>query len=264
MTTPTPARRRININADLAEGFGPYLIGDDAALLDIVASANLACGYHGGDPGIMRATAMAAAERGVSIGAHPGFNDLWGFGRRAIKMNADELEYHCAYQIGALQAMACYAGLSVTHVKAHGALNNMACTDRNYAMAVARAVNAVDPSLINLVMPGTEMETASRELGLPTALEAFVDRTYEDDGMLTPRSVAGSVLADPAAAAARAVRMVAEQAVFARSGRVIPVEIHSLCVHGDEPTAVAVARATRAALEAADVAIVPLPEMLHG
>ncbi|MBI1383463.1 MAG: 5-oxoprolinase subunit PxpA [Rhizobiales bacterium] len=253
---------RININADMAEGFGAYDIGDDDALLDIVRTANVACGFHGGDAATMRRVAIAAAAKGVSIGAHPGFDDLWGFGRRQIRMNADELEYQCAYQIGAMQAMAHYAGIAVTHVKAHGALNNMACTDRGYAMAIARAVKVVDAGLIHLVMPGTELERVSRELGLVTALEAFVDRTYEDDGTLTPRSMAGSVIRDEAVASARAVRMVTTGEIVARSGKVLRLPFHSLCVHGDEPTAVAVARAVRRGLEAAGVSVVTLPEML--
>lgn len=255
---------RININADLGEGFGAYDIGDDAALLEIVKTANVACGFHGGDPAVMRRVALAAAARGVSIGAHPSFDDLRGFGRRQIRMKPDELEYLVAYQIGAMQAMAAYADLPVTHVKAHGALNNMASLDAGYAQAVARAVRVVDAKLIHLVMPGTELERASLELGLAVGLEAFVDRTYEDDGTLTPRSEPGSVLTDAAHAAERAVRMTREQIVIARSGKELPREIHSLCVHGDEPTAVAVARATRAALEAAGIEVAPLTEIVGG
>ncbi|MEL6478254.1 MAG: 5-oxoprolinase subunit PxpA [Pseudomonadota bacterium] len=254
--------RRININADMAEGFGAYDIGDDSALLDIVKSVNIACGMHGGDAGIMRRVAMAAAEREVSIGAHPGFNDLWGFGRRQIRMAAEEVEYLVAYQIGALQGMAAYAGIRVSHVKAHGALNNMACVDRAYAMAIARAVKTVDPGLIHLVMPGTEMERATEEAGLTLAREAFVDRTYEPGGTLSPRSLAGSVLTDPDSTAARTVEMVRTGRIISRQGQAMEIGFDSLCVHGDEPTSVAVAKATRAALEADGVEIVPLPEML--
>jgi UPF0271 protein len=254
--------QKINLNADMAEGFGPYDIGDDATLFQIVKTANVACGMHGGDPTVMRRTVERAAAHGVSIGAHPGFNDLWGFGRRALKMNPDDLENLVAYQIGALQAMAKYADVAVTHVKTHGALNNMACVDRSYADAVARAVKRVDSGLIHLVMPGTELEKASRDADLIIAREAFVDRTYEDDGTLTPRSVAGSVLTDPAVAAARAVKMVQSQRIVSRHGTTLDIEFDSLCVHGDEPTAVAVAKATLAALTEAGVAIVPLPEMI--
>ncbi|MEM0922293.1 MAG: 5-oxoprolinase subunit PxpA [Pseudomonadota bacterium] len=256
--------RRININADMAEGFGAYDIGADETLLDIVKTANIACGMHAGDPTIMRRVVMAAAERGVSIGAHPGFDDLWGFGRRQIRMAPDQLEYLVAYQIGAMQAMAGYAGIPVTHVKAHGALNNMACVDAGYAMAIARAVKAVDPALIHLVMPKTEMERATQELDLPLAREAFVDRTYEDDGTLTPRSIAGSVLTDPEAAAARVVEMVRSGRITSRHGTEMEIGFDSLCVHGDEPSSVAVARAARDALTADGVEIVPLPAMLEG
>lgn len=254
---------RININADMAEGFGDYDIGHDTALLNIVKTANIACGKHGGDPGIMREVAQRAADKGVSIGAHPGFDDLWGFGRRQIDMKADDLEYLVAYQIGAIQAMASYANLEVSHVKAHGALNNMACVRADYADAIARAVKAVDASLIHLVMPGTEMERATQDLSLPLAREAFVDRTYEDDGTLTPRRIEGSVIRDADLAAERAVKMVTEHAITARSGKRLEIRFDSLCVHGDEASAVEVARRCRAALEAAGIQIVTLPEMLH-
>jgi UPF0271 protein len=253
---------RININADMAEGFGPYDIGADDALLEVVKSANIACGMHGGDPGIMRRVAAGAAARGVSIGAHPGFDDRWGFGRRRIEMGAEDLEHLMAYQIGALQAMAAHAGARVSHVKVHGALNNMACVREDYAMAIARAIRGVDPGLIHLVMPGTEMERATVAVGLPLAREAFVDRTYEDDGTLTPRSVEGSVIRDPEAAAERVVRMVREGVIRSRHGRDMEIVFDSLCVQGDEPSSVAVAKAARAALEAAGVEIVALPEML--
>jgi len=253
---------RININADMAEGFGDYDIGNDTALLEIVKTANIACGMHGGDPGIMREVAQRAAEKGMSIGAHPGFDDLWGFGRRQIDMKVDDLEYLVAYQIGAMQAMASYANLEVSHVKAHGALNNMACVRADYADAIARAVKAVDASLIHLVMPGTEMERATQDIGLSLAREAFVDRTYEDDGTLTPRKIEGSVIRDADVAAERVVKMVTEQAIIARSGKKLDISFDSLCVHGDEAGAVEVARRSRRALEVADVEIVPLPQML--
>lgn len=255
---------RINLNADMGEGYGPYEIGADAALLEIVTTANIACGMHGGDPTIMRRTARLAAERGVSIGAHPGFADLQGFGRRRIAMDAAALEDLVAYQIGAMAGMAAAAGARITHVKAHGALNNMACVDDAYALAIARAIKAVDASLIHLAMAGTELERATERLGLPLAREAFADRTYEADGALTPRSVEGSVIRDPEAAAARVVRMVREGVIRARGGEPLPLAFDSLCVHGDEPTAVEVARAVRAALEAEGASLVTLPELASG
>ncbi|MCI4664091.1 MAG: 5-oxoprolinase subunit PxpA [Neomegalonema sp.] len=255
---------RININADLGEGFGAYDIGDDAALLDIVATANIACGFHGGDPSVMRRTMAAAAARGVSIGAHPGFNDLWGFGRRAIRMQAAEIEHMVAYQIGAALGVAALVGAEVSHVKAHGALNNMACADADYAAAIARAVRAVDRDLIHLTLPNTELERQSLQVGCRTAREAFVDRSYEADGGLTPRSMDGAVLTEPAIAAARAVAMVREGAVTARTGERVALTFDSLCVHGDEPTAVAVAKAAKAALMAAGAQIETLPKMMAG
>ncbi|MEO1274383.1 MAG: 5-oxoprolinase subunit PxpB [Pseudomonadota bacterium] len=160
---------RININADMAEGWGAYGIGDDETLLGIVKSANIACGMHGGDAAVMHRVILAAEKAGVSIGAHPGFNDLWGFGRRQIRMKADELEYLVAYQIGAMLGMAAYSGIAVTHVKAHGALNNMACKDADYAAAIMRAQKTVAPDLIALVMPGTEMEKAAHAQGFAAA-----------------------------------------------------------------------------------------------
>ena len=252
---------KINLNADMGEGFGAYDIGDDEALLKIIRSANVACGFHAGDPVVMRRLVGQAKEEGVSIGAHPGFNDLWGFGRRRIHMNPEELEYAGAYQIGALQALACYAGMTVTHVKPHGALNNMAAEDRELADAIGRAIKAVDPNLIYVALAGSEMQKAGEALGLTMACEGFADRLYDDDGNLTSRKIEGSVIRDPATASARVVEMVRDQAVTSRSGKRIPCRLDSICVHGDEPTAVAVAEAVRDRLEAAGIAVVPLPEM---
>ena len=201
---------RINLNADLGEGFGAYDIGDDEALLKIVRSANVACGFHASDPVVMQRVVTRAAAEGVSVGAHPGFNDLWGFGRRRIHMAPRDLEYSVAYQIGALQAMAAYAGVPVTHVKPHGALNNMAAEDFELALAIGRAIKTVDASLIYLALSGSEMERAALELGLTVAREGFADRLYEDDGNLTPRRIAGAVIDDPAVARENVVRMVRE------------------------------------------------------
>ncbi|MGF1551745.1 MAG: LamB/YcsF family protein [Paracoccaceae bacterium] len=254
--------RRININADLGEGFGPYDIGDDANLLEIVRTANVACGFHGGDPAVMARTLRAAEAHGVSVGAHPGFDDLAGFGRRRIVMDPARLEAMIAYQIGAMLGMAAYAGVEVSHVKAHGALNNMACDDRPYADAIMRAQARVAPWAIALVIPNTELEAAAEAAGLRVAREAFVDRTYEDDGRLTSRSEPGAVLKDPREAAERAVAMVREGVIVSRHGTRLETGFDSLCVHGDEPTSVAVARATREALEADGVEIVTLPAML--
>jgi UPF0271 protein len=252
---------QINLNADMGEGFGAYDIGNDEAMLKIIRSASIACGLHAGDPLTMHRNVLRAKEEGVSIGAHPGFNDLWGFGRRRIEMKPDQLEYLVAYQIGALQAMAAYVGERVTHVKPHGALNNMAAVDADYAMAIGRAIKAVDREIVYVALAGSEMERAGRTLGLRVAREGFCDRLYDDDGNLTSRSIPGAVIHDPAVAAKRVVDMVRNGEIVSRNGKRIACRIDTLCVHGDEPTAVELARAVRAALEKAGVTIVPLTEM---
>ena len=251
----------INLNADIAEGWGAYDIGNDAELMRVIKSASVACGFHAGDANTMHRLCMLAKDLGVSVGAHPGFNDLWGFGRRRIQMNPQDLELMVAYQIGALQAMAAYAGLKVTHLKAHGALNNMAAEDAAYAMAIGRAIKAVDRNIIYVALYGTEMQKAAEKLGLPMALEGFPDRRYADDGNLASRAIPGSVLKDPKAAAEQALRMVRDGEIIALNGKRIKVKLHTLCVHGDEATGVAVARAIRQALEAADISVVPLTDM---
>jgi 5-oxoprolinase (ATP-hydrolysing) subunit A len=253
--------KTINLNADIAEGWGAYDIGSDAEMMKIIKSASVACGFHAGDANTMHRLCMLAKEQGVTIGAHPGFNDLWGFGRRRIQMNAADLEYMIAYQIGALQGIARYAGLEVTHLKAHGALNNMAAEDEAYAMAIGRAIKAVDPKIIYVALHGSQMEAAARKLGLPLALEGFADRKYDDDGNLASRTIPGTVLKDPKAASEQAVRMVKEGVVLSMSGKPVEVRVDTLCVHGDEATGVVVAGAVRKALEGAGVSVVPLPAM---
>jgi UPF0271 protein len=254
--------RRINLNADIAEGWGAYDIGDDAALMRIVKSASVACGFHAGDHNTMHRLVMLAKELGVSIGAHPGFNDLWGFGRREIRMKPAEIEYMTAYQIGALQAIARYAGLTVTHVKAHGALSNMAAVDAGYATAMGRAIKIVDPNLVYVALAGSEMEKAALKLGLRVAREGFADRQYEEDGNLASRSIAGTVFREPRRALEQALRMVEAGEVVTRSGSVIRLEVDTICVHGDEPSAVEVAKAVRAGLDKAGIEVVPLPELI--
>ncbi len=249
----------IDLNADMGEGFGAWRLGQDAELLSIVTSANVACGFHAGDASIMRELAALTKERGVALGAHPGFDDKWGFGRRAISMNARDLEYMVAYQIGALQALAAYSGASLRHVKPHGALYNMAAKDAGYARAIASAVKTVDARLILVGLPACEMQKAAEEAGLAYAREGFCDRLYRDDGSLTPRSQPGAVIADADAAAAQAVRFACDGEVVTGSGARLKLEVDTLCVHGDEPDAVAVARAVRRALESAGVELRALP-----
>jgi UPF0271 protein len=251
----------VNLNADIAEGFGAYDIGNDGDLMKIIKSASVACGFHAGDANTMHRLCLMAKEQGVSVGAHPGFNDLWGFGRRRIQMKPQDLEYMVAYQIGALQAMASYAGLKVTHLKAHGALNNMAAEDEGYAMAIGKAIKAVDKSIIYVALYGTQMQTAAEKLGLPMALEGFPDRRYTDDGNLASRTLPDTVLKDPKQAAEQAIRMVRDGEIVALNGKRIKVKVHTLCVHGDEATGVIVARGIRQALEAADISVVPLTDM---
>ncbi len=252
---------QINLNADMAEGFGAYAIGNDDGILDIIGSANIACGFHAGDPSVMRDVVRRAVERGVTIGAHPGFNDLWGFGRRQIQMNADDLENMIAYQIGALQAMAAYEGVKVTHLKPHGALNNMAAIDPAYASAIGRAIQAVDRNIIYVALAGSEMERAGRALDLKVALEGFCDRQYDDDGNLASRRLPDAVHKTPEKAVRQVLDMVLNHKIVSRNGKEIPCTVHSLCIHGDEPTAVTVAHAVKAALIDAGVRLVTLPEM---
>ena len=251
----------INLNADIAEGWGAYDIGNDAELMKIIKSASVACGFHAGDPNTMHRLCMMAKDLGVSVGVHPGFNDLWGFGRRRIQMRATDLEYMIAYQIGALQAMASYAGLKVTHLKPHGALNNMAAEDEGYAMAIGRAIKTVDKDIIYVALYGSEMHKAAERLGLRLARESFPDRRYDDAGNLASRAIPGTVLKDPKAAAEQAVRMVRDGEIISLSGKRLKVQAESLCVHGDEATGVAVARGIRQGLEEAGIKVVPLPEM---
>lgn len=251
----------VNMNADMGEGFGAYDIGDDDGILKIIRSASIACGFHAGDANTMRRVCERAKAEGCSIGAHPGFNDLWGFGRRRIDMRAADLENMIAYQIGALNAMAAYVGEKVTHVKPHGALNNMAAENEDYALAIGRAIKAVDREIIYVALSGSEMEKAGRKLGLKVALEGYCDRQYDDEGNLVSRKIEGSVIKDPAVAVKQVVNQVVNGEIISRNGKRLQRRVDTLCVHGDEPTAVALARAVRAGLEAAGVKVIPLPEM---
>jgi UPF0271 protein len=252
----------VNLNSDLGESFGAWHMGNDPAMLGIVKSANIACGFHGGDPTVMRETVRLAKANGVSIGAHPSFPDLQGFGRRQMKMSPAEIESLIAYQTGALMGIAAAEGVKVTHVKPHGALSNMASVEADLAAAIARAIKAVDASLIFLVTAGSQMSKAGRALGLKVAEEVFADRTYGDDGNLTPRSQPHAMIHDAAQSLAHVRRRVEEQAIFSLSGKKIPTPIDSICVHGDEETAVAVARTVRDGLAAAQIRILPLPDVI--
>lgn len=251
----------VDLNCDMGEGFGAWEMGDDAAMLEIVTSANVACGFHAGDPIVMRRTLTLARERGIGIGAHPGFLDLWGFGRRVIQGETPEsIEAQTVYQIGAIQGMAKAVGHRVTHVKAHGALSNVAMVDDSVALAIGRAIQSVDPTLAYMVLPGTALERAAVELGLPVVREVFADRTYEDDATLTPRRIAGSVIHDADIAAERVLRMVEDQAIISRDGKRVAVPVDTICVHGDTPGAVGIARKIRDRLEKAGIQLVALKD----
>src|ERR1700730_13835606 len=249
--------RSIDLNCDCGEGFGAYRIGDDAAMLDIVTSVNVACGFHAGDPEIMAKTFKAAKAKGVAAGAHPGFPDLWGFGRRALPFTAGEIERLVAYQIGAANALAAYAGGRLGYVKIHGALSNIAAEDEAIAQAIVRAVKMVDPGLGFLAPAGTKLETAGFAHGLAVAREIYADRAYTDTGLLVDRSCPGAVLREARDAAARVLAMVLEGAIITVSGKRVAAGIDSICVHGDSPNAVAMAKAVRARLEKAGIALVP-------
>ena len=253
---------RLNINADLGESWGSFIMGNDSALLEVVASANIACGQHGGEPRVMRDTVRLARSNGVSVGAHPGYADLYGFGRRAMNLPEDELAALVVCQLGALAAIARCEDWPITHVKPHGAMNNQACADPAIARVVAVAVATFEPSLILLAPVLSELARAGEEAGLRVALEVFADRTYEADGQLTPRSIPGSVLHDPMAAQDHVLRMVENGGVISRDGSRLDTPFHSICVHGDGPSAVQTARAVRTALETGGHTILPLPEIL--
>lgn len=246
--------RRVDLNADLGEGFGPYRLGDDAAMLAIVTSANVACGFHAGDPQIMAETFGRAAARGVTLGAHPGFPDLWGFGRRALPFSPEEVERLVAYQIGAAQGMARLAGSTLRYVKPHGALANLAERDAAIAGAILRAITAVAPHLAVLAVAHSALERQARaQEGVTVLSEIYADRGYDEDGHLLSRALPGAVLHDPDAAAERAVAMILDQSIPTADGRTLPTRIDSLCVHGDTPQSVAMARAVRQALEGAGI-----------
>jgi 5-oxoprolinase (ATP-hydrolysing) subunit A len=245
----------IDLNSDLGESFGRWTLGDDAALMESISSCNVACGFHAGDPEVMRRTVRLARDNGVAVGAHPGLPDLVGFGRRAMSVAPAQVEDFVLYQIGALEAIARAEGVKLQHVKPHGALYNMAIRDRALADAIARAVAAFDRSLLLFGLPGTELLRAGEAAGLPVAAEGFADRAYEPDGSLTPRSQPGAVMHDAAEIVARAVRMVREGVVNARDGEEIPMRVATICLHGDTPGSHELTRRLREGLEQAGIKV---------
>jgi len=250
--------KTIDLNCDLGEGFGAWEMGNDAAMIEVATSVNVACGFHAGDADIMRRTVELAKARGVGVGAHPGYRDLHGFGRRPIPgLTSREIENLMAYQIGALQAIATAAGYKVTHVKAHGAISNVAWDDDMTAKAIASGIKAVDPNLIFVVQPNTKLVKAGEDANLPMVHEVFADRAYEDNGFLVSRKKLGAVLHDPKTIAERVARMVQDGAVVSVTGKVIKMRIDTVCIHGDTTGAVDIARGVKAALQDAGIAVAP-------
>jgi 5-oxoprolinase (ATP-hydrolysing) subunit A len=241
----------IDLNADLGEGFGVWRMGDDAAMLRVVTSANIACGFHAGDPDIMARCLIEAKALGVAVGAHVSFPDLAGFGRRALPMSPAEIERAVAYQLGAAVAMAHYVGHKITFVKAHGALANLAERDAEIAGAIARAIAAVDPSLTMLAIARSAQVDACRCTKMRVAHEVFADRAYTAEGRLVSRSKPGAVIEDVGAIVARVLKMLETGAIVTQDGALLETPIDSICVHGDTPHAIDIARELRAALERA-------------
>jgi UPF0271 protein len=246
---------RIDLNSDLGESFGPWPMGDDARLMQAITSANVACGFHAGDPGVMRRTVALAKTHGVSVGAHPGFPDLVGFGRRDMHATPDEVEDFVLYQVGALAAIVQAAGMKLAHVKAHGALYHMALADDRLARAIARGVAAFDGGLAFVGLPGSALLAAGAAEGLPVLAEGFADRAYEPGGGLVSRRKPGSLIHDPEEVAARAVRMARDHQVQAVDGSTLELHVDTICVHGDTPGAAGLATRIRRALEDAGIRV---------
>lgn len=250
--------RKLDLNCDMGESFGAYTIGDDAAMLRLVSTANIACGFHAGDPVVMRRTIRMAKENGVAVGAHPSFADLYGFGRRRISGEPPEdLETQLIFQIVAMQGMCALESHPMTHVKTHGALGNMAAVDPDLAALCIRAIRAVDPSLVFITLPYSETFKAAEKAGLAFATEIYADRSYTDTGELTPRSQPGAVIHDPQQSLDQVLEMVLNGHIPTTGGKRLPVEPDTLCVHGDTPGAVDIAQTLRAALIENGVEIAP-------
>ena len=253
---------KVDLNSDLGESFGNYTIGMDEAVIAHISSANVACGYHAGDPLVMDKTVAACKAAGVAVGAHPGYPDLIGFGRRNIACSPKDAKAYVKYQLGALQAFTRTYGLTLQHCKPHGALYNMAAKDKALAMAIAEAICDVDDKIILLGLANSLMIEAGKEAGLKVASEVFADRAYQADGTLVPRKLPGAVIHDTEEAISRTIRMVKEGFVTAITGEEVPLSADSICVHGDNPSALAFVKNIRARLEAEGVSIVPISEIV--
>ncbi|WP_166000296.1 5-oxoprolinase subunit PxpA [Bacillus sp. Cs-700] len=255
--------KSVDLNSDLGESFGAYKIGNDENVLEFISSANIACGYHAGDHNVMMKTVAVAKDLGVSIGAHPGFPDLGGFGRREMKLPPEEVFNLVAYQIGAIQGVANVHQTKVHHVKPHGALYNLAAKDPAVAKAIANAVYAVDPELILYGLAGSELIKAGRERGLTVAQEVFADRSYQPDGTLTPRSEPNAMIHNADQAVERVIRMINEQQVKAVNGEDIAIQADTICVHGDEPEALQFVQQLRERLVNEGIRIQPVGVNAH-
>ena len=254
----------IDINADMGEGYGAYDIGNDAAMLEVISTANLACGFHGGDPSIMSARCAEAKDHGVRIGAHPGFPDLLGFGRRHLDFSFEEVRDIVAYQMGALDGVARLSGYNITHVKTHGALGHYTGDTEHAAEALIAAVRAYNPDLIIMAMAGTALVDMVEAAGLRVAREIFADRAYEDDGRLMPRKKPGSMVHAPETAATNVANMVREQAVISHSGKRIPIKsIDSVCTHGDSANAIEISTQVKTRLIAEGFQIAPFADTMN-
>ncbi|RPI28702.1 MAG: LamB/YcsF family protein [Acidobacteria bacterium] len=253
---------RVDLNADVGESYGAFRIGCDEELLGQVTSANIACGWHAGDPLVMERTVQLAFEGAVGIGAHPGFPDLLGFGRRNLQISEPEAKAYVLYQIGALDAFVRKTGETMQHVKLHGAMYNVVSKDPNLASAVIAAIQEFDPDLILVGLSGSPLIKLAEERGLRVAHEAFADRAYAPDGSLVPRTSAGAMITDPAAAGDRALRMITEGIVQASDGQDVRIHADTICIHGDNPHAVSFARSVRSKLESAGIKIQPLRDFI--
>ena len=253
---------KVDLNSDLGESFGAYTIGLDSQVIPYVSSANVACGYHAGDPLVMDQSVAAAKAAGVAVGAHPGYPDLMGFGRRNLACSPKEVKAYVQYQLGALMAFAKAQGVKLQHCKPHGALYNMAAKDMELSLAIAEGIAEVDKDIILMGLAGSKLLEAGRKAGLRVASEVFADRAYQADGSLVPRKQPGAVIHDKDQAIARTVRMVTQGKVTAVTGEEVSIQAHSICVHGDNPSAVEFVKNIRAALTAQGVEIVPLAQIV--
>ena len=259
------AKTKIDLNSDVGESFGAYRIGLDEEVIPLISSANIGCGFHGGDPSVMRQTVALAQEHGVAMGAHPGFPDLIGFGRRKIDATLEEIRDYVTYQIGALQAFAAMQKMKLQHVKAHGALYNMAEQDVRIWEAIAQVIAGIDKQLILVAIAGPmkeEVRDIGKRYGIRVAFEFFADRAYNRDGSLVSRREPGAVIHDPQQAAERVVKMVTEKRIVAKDGAAIEVFADTICVHGDNPGAVRLTKQIRESLMASGVEVVPMGKFL--